>query len=121
MQLGKHILGSLQNLLVLTVICGVMMDVGLRFHRHARFVVGKAAGLSFNNLLRSTVSRSSEFMILLFVTRTGSIFDYCSCVWNVGHVGDCELLESVQRRWTKEIEGLWIFSIQKGFCNWSFL
>ena len=27
-------------------------------------------------------------------------------VWFTGYVGDMKLLESVQRRWTKEVEGL---------------
>ena len=29
--------------------------------------------------------------------------DFCSNVWNVGYLGDIRLLESVQRRWTREI------------------
>ena len=45
-------------------------------------------------------------MVALFVTHIRPILDYCSCVWNVGYVGDVTLLESVQRRWTKKIDGM---------------
>ena len=30
----------------------------------------------------------------------------CIMVWNVGYEGDTSLIESVQRRWTKNIDGL---------------
>ena len=45
-------------------------------------------------------------MVALFVTHIRLILVYCSCVWNVGYVGDVTLLESVQRRWTKKIDGM---------------
>ena len=43
-------------------------------------------------------------MVDLFVSHIRPILDYCSPVWNVGYLGDMRLLESVQRRWTKEVE-----------------
>ena len=45
-------------------------------------------------------------MVSLFVSHIRPILDYCSPVWNVGWVGDVKRLESVQRRWTKEISGM---------------
>ena len=45
-------------------------------------------------------------MVILFVTHVRPILDYCSCVWNVGHLGDVVFLESVQRKWTNRVEGL---------------
>jgi hypothetical protein len=84
---------------------GVVVDVGLKFHHHVREVVGKASGLA-NNLLRSTICRSPHFMVSLFVMHIRPIMDYCSSVWNVGFLGDLRLLESVQRRWTKSVDGL---------------
>ena len=75
---------------------GVLIDRELKFHNHVE-VVRRAAGLS-NSLLRSTVNRSPEFMVALFITHYRPILDYYSCVWNVGYVGDVILLESVQRR-----------------------
>ena len=84
---------------------GVLVDNKLKFHLHVRQIVGKAAGLA-SSLLRSTVCRNPHFMVTLFVSHIRPILDYCSTVWNVGYVGDLKLLESVQRRWTKQVEGL---------------
>ena len=42
-------------------------------------------------------------MITLFVSHIRPIMDFCSKVWNVCYLGDIRLLESVQRRWTREI------------------
>lgn len=65
----------------------------------------KAAGLS-QNLLKSTVCGTPEFMLALFRTHIRPIVEYCSCVWHTGYRGDLRILESVQRRWTKRILGM---------------
>lgn len=83
---------------------GVTVDTKLRFHQHIREVVGRAAGLA-SNLQRSTICRSPVFMVSLFVMHVRPILDYCSCVWNTGYLGDVRLLESVQRRWTRSVDG----------------
>ena len=57
-------------------------------------------------LLRSTVCRSTDFMLSLFVSHIRPIIDYCSCLWNVGYLGDVRRLESLQRRWNREIDGI---------------
>ena len=59
-----------------------------------------------SELLRSTLCRTKEFMLSLFVSHIRPIMDYCSCVWNVGYLSDIRLLEGLQRRWTREIEGV---------------
>ena len=84
---------------------GVVVDSSLRFHQHIQTVAAKAGGLA-SSLLRSTVCRSPDFMVSLFVSHVRPILDYASCVWNTGYVGDSRLLEQVQRRWTKQIDGL---------------
>ena len=84
---------------------GVIIDNSLKFHQHVHSVVQRAWGLA-SNILRSTVNRSPDFMVTLFRSHIRPILDYCSCVWNVGYVGDQKLLESVQRRWTKRVDGL---------------
>ena len=84
---------------------GVVVDTSLRFHQHIKAVAAKAGGLA-NSLLRSTVCRTPEFMVSLFISHVRPILDYASCVWNTGYVGDSKLLESAQRRWTKQIDGL---------------
>ena len=84
---------------------GVVVDDKLRFHGHVRKIVNSAGGL-ISELLRSTVCRDPKFMVQLFASHIRPIIDYCSCLWNVGWRGDKTLLESLQRRWTRQIHGL---------------
>ena len=84
---------------------GVIIDSDLRFHAHTASIVGKATGL-LHQLLRSTVCRSMQFMNTLLVSHIRSLLEYCSTVWNVGYLCDVRRLESIQRRWTREVEGL---------------
>ena len=84
---------------------GVVVDRTLKFHSNVDSAVRKASGLA-NSLLRSTVCREEPFMVSLFVSHVRPILDYCSSVWNTGYVGDIRKLESVQRRWTRQIVGM---------------
>ena len=84
---------------------GVLVDSSLRFHTHVRQVVSRAWGLA-SNLLRSTLCRSREFMLNVYVAHIRPLLEFSSPVWNTGFVGDGKLLESVQRRWTKKVWGL---------------
>ena len=81
---------------------GVWVDNKLKFHHHVRVTAGKAGAL-VSELLRSTVCRDSEFMVTLFVSHIRPIMDYCSVLWNSDYLGNTRLLESIQRRWTREI------------------
>ena len=42
----------------------------------------------------------------IYTTYVRPQMEYASCLWNVGYVGDLQLLERVQRRWTRAVEGL---------------
>ena len=84
---------------------GVTVDSQLKFHDHVRTVVRKAGGLA-QNFLKSTVCRSPEFMLFLLTAHIRPIIEYCSCLWNTGYVQDLRALEKVQRRWTKQIDGM---------------
>ena len=84
---------------------GVVVDSSLKFHAHVNSVVGKA-GAMMGELLRATVCRSRDFMLALFVSHIRPTIDYCSSVWNTGYLGDIRKMESVQRRWTREVAGL---------------
>ena len=84
---------------------GLVVDDSLKFHAHVSEIVRKSSGLA-NQILRSTVCRSREFMLTVFLSHIRPIIDYCSSVWNLGYQGDLERLESVQRRWTKQVSGL---------------
>ena len=83
---------------------GVTINKNLKFHTHVHEVARKAGGLAAN-LLKSTLCRSEEFMLDLFKTHIRPIMDYASPLWNTGYVEDTKALESVQRRWTKKING----------------
>ena len=83
---------------------GVLIDSSLRFHPHVASIVQKASSL-INQILRSTVCRSSDFMVTLFVSHIRPLIDYSSTVWNMGYLMDIRRLESLQRRWTREVAG----------------
>ena len=57
---------------------GVLVDSSLKFHNHISSTVHKAAGLS-QNLLKSTVCRSPDFMLALFRSHVRPVTEYC-CV-----------------------------------------
>ena len=90
---------------VSSVDLGVTIDSSLKFHDHIANTVRKAGGLA-TNLLRSTLNREANFMTTLFVSHIRPIIDYCSCLWNTGYSGDLHMLESIQRRWTRNVSGL---------------
>ena len=84
---------------------GVMIDTKLKFHDHIRSVASKAGGVA-SNLLKSTLCRSRDFMMALYTAHVRPLLEFSSVVWNTGYIGDIKLLESVQRRWTRSIDGL---------------
>ena len=83
----------------------MLIDRDLKFHSHAHDVAQNAGGLA-QNPLRSTVCRSPDFMATLFASHVRPIIDYCSSVWNVGYIQDIQIIEAIQRRWTKRVTGL---------------
>ena len=84
---------------------GVLVDDSLKFHEHVASVAHKAGGLC-HNFIKSTVCRSRAFMLFLLKTHIRPVLEYASCVWCTGYAEDMCKLERVQRRWTKQIEGL---------------
>ena len=83
---------------------GVTIERDLRFHVHIRNKAASVGGLA-TNLLCSTLNREPEFMMNVFTMHIRPLIDYASPVWNLGYVGDLKLIEGVQRRWTKAING----------------
>ena len=45
-------------------------------------------------------------MLCLYIAHIRPLLEFSSPVWNTGFLGDSKLLESVQRRWTKYIDGM---------------
>ena len=83
----------------------MLVNVSLKFHEHIASVVHKASGLS-HNFMKSTVCRSRDFMLVLLKTHVRPVLEYASCLWCTGYIDDMRRLESVQRRWTKQMEDL---------------
>ena len=84
---------------------GVTVDRKLKFHSHIHRKVN-AAGAVTTDLLSSTLCRDRNFLLNLYVTYIRPQLEYASTLWNTGYLGDCRLLERIQRRWTRQIEGL---------------
>ena len=83
---------------------GVVVDVNLKFHYHVASLVGRAGGIA-SALLTGTVNRSPSFMKSVFISHVRPLLEFSSPVWNVGFVGDSRHIETVQRRWTREVRG----------------
>ena len=84
---------------------GVLVDNKLKFHDHIRTTAGKAGGVA-NNILIFTVCRDQKMMIPIYKSHIRPILEYSSCLWNTGYITDLNLLEKIQRHWTRQIQGL---------------
>ena len=100
---------TLNNTLIPILNCqtdlGVSIDTDLKFHSHTSLTASKAGAL-VGNLLKCTLCREPEFMKSLYISNVRPVIDYCSPVWNSGYIHNLKLLEQVQRRFTKHIDGL---------------
>ena len=83
---------------------GVLVHSSLKFHSHVREITNKANGIA-GNILRCTVCRSPAFMRKVFISHIRPILDFSSVLWNTGYMCDDKLIESVLRRWTRQIAG----------------
>ena len=61
------------------------------------------AGALTTNMLSSTLCRDADFLINIYCSHIRPQLEYGSPLWNMGYVGDLQLLERIQRRWTKAI------------------
>ena len=84
---------------------GVLVDNRLKYHAHILSTTCKAAGIA-NNIIRLTLCRSPAFMTFIWVTYIRPILEFGSTLWNTGYITCLRLLENVQRRWTKNVQGL---------------
>ena len=56
-------------------------------------------------LVNSTLCRSREYMINLYIRHIRPILQFGSCVWNLKYISDMNLRENVHRRRKKIIDG----------------
>ena len=90
---------------------GITIDRSLKFHSHIKRIVNTCNGL-ITNLLGSTLCRDPAFMMNIFKSYIRPQLEYSSSLWNLGFLGDTRSLESVQRRWTREVRDMGDISYQ---------
>jgi len=84
---------------------GVLVDSCLSFSDHIRGVVGKAKQRIYL-LFKCFVSRDVSLLLKAYVSYVLPIFDYCSAIWSPYKLTDVDLLENVQRNFTKRLQGM---------------
>jgi len=100
--LGNNV--SLRNITVVTDL-GVLVDNNLLFTKNYCSIVNKANHGS-SLILTSLESRNPQWLFRAFTVFVRPLLDYCSPVWAPVYKTDINLIESVQRRFTKRLHGL---------------
>jgi len=85
---------------------GVDVDSKLKFSIHINRVVRKAMTRSYL-LARCFVSHDTNTLVKAFKVYVRPLVEYCSSVWSPHYAKDIKLIESVQRKFTKRLSGLW--------------
>ena len=84
---------------------GVSLDSDLSFSLHINAIV-KSAHARANLILRCFVSRDTECLSRAFITYVRPLLKFCSPIWSPPSVGNIDLIEAVQRRFTKRLTDL---------------
>ena len=84
---------------------GVRVDRALKFHAHIRKTANSCNAVT-TNILSSTICRDQSFIVTAYKSLVQPILEYGCTVWNLGYLGDLKKLERIQRRWTREVQGL---------------
>ena len=81
---------------------GIDTDSALSYHNHIASKATQRVGVLF----RGFMTRDLQFMQKAFITYIRPLLEYNSCVWNPHQKEYIDLLENVQRRFTKRIPSL---------------
>lgn len=84
---------------------GVTVSDNLKFHEHIKSIV-KSATATSNLIHKCFVYKDPTFLTQMYTTFVRPKIEYASQVWNPQYTGDTNLLEKVQRRYTKRIPGM---------------
>ena len=84
---------------------GVNIQENLCFHNHVASIVSKA-NTRVGIIYRGFRTRDPEFLRKAFITYVRPVLEYCSNVWNPHHVKYIDLIENVQRHFTKRVPQL---------------
>jgi len=88
---------------------GIWVSSNLKFHDHIRQIVKNAACTAML-IHRCFLNRNPAFMAQMFMVYVRPKLEYASQVWNPSYKIDINLLENVQRRYTKRIPGFFNLS-----------
>ena len=99
--IGHHALTSLNQVSDL----GVIFDANLTFSSHINHIASKGHSRA-NLILRSFVSKDAITLTRAFIVYVRPLLEYCTVVWSPSLVRDIDILEKVQRRFTKRLPGL---------------
>lgn len=83
---------------------GVSLSEDCSFHHHIAATVNKAKSMA-GWVLRTFTSRDQELMLTVWRALIQPILDYCSQLWSPHKKGEIQLLESVQRSFSRYIAG----------------
>ena len=84
---------------------GILIDRNMKFHVHIKYRVAVAGALT-SNIMNFTLCRKPEFLLNIYKAHVRPLLDYASPLWNINYISDTKLLERIQRKWTRCVEGL---------------
>jgi len=91
---------------------GVHVDCFLKFGHHIWFIVHKAMTRA-RLILKCFLSRDRELLFKAYCVYVRPLLEYCSAVWSPHLKSLVVKMESVQRFFTKRLQGMW----NKGYNN----
>jgi len=103
--IGSDNLPSVQSVVDL----GVTVDRNIKFNEHIQKIVRKASTKCY--LIRKCfISRHTPTLLQAFKTYVRPLLEYNSAVWSPHLLKDINIIENVQRRFTKRLRGLYNMS-----------
>jgi ribonucleases P/MRP protein subunit RPP40 len=88
---------------------GVIIDSSLKFSLHIRNIVRKASSRCYL-ILKCFLSKDTQSLVRAFKTYVRPLLEYNSVIWSPHLLKDINLIEKVQRRFTKRLRGLFNLS-----------
>ena len=85
---------------------GIMISDDLKFSTHCK-KVSKNAHYRRRQLQQAFASRDRKLLVELYCTYIRPIIESSSVVWSPHGIGDINLIEDVQRKFTKYLPGLY--------------
>ncbi len=90
------------NVTTLPRYLGILISSDLSFHDHV-IAMCKRAAIRANLILRAFSSSDIHLLFRAFVVYVRPMLEYCSEVWNPSDVHNVNLIENIQRNFTKRI------------------